>query len=89
MAPFMGGRVPYNANCPMIWDKNKLQQELKWDGTPLSAFGATQGTKSRDELERKMAECGRTKIPAKDILEMAKGIGKEWKGDHATKLTMT
>ena len=32
-----------------------------------------------------MAECGGTKIPAKDILAMAKRIGKDWKWDHVTK----
>ena len=83
-APFMGGRIPYTANNPMIWDQKKLQQEPKWEG-PLAAFGATHAAKSRDKLERKMAEYGGTKIPAKDILAMAKGIGKDWKGDYVTK----
>jgi len=83
-APFMGRRIPYTKNHPMIWDQVKLQQEPKWEG-PLAAFGATHGAKSRDELERKMAEHGGTKTPAKDILAMAKGIGKDWKGDHVTK----
>ena len=84
-APFMGTRVPYNANFPLIWDQNKLQQEPKWEGTPLGAFGATHGATSRDELERKMAEYGGTRIPGKDVLALAKGIGKDWKGDYVTK----
>jgi len=83
-APFMGGRIPCTENHPTIWDQVKLQQEPKWEGL-LAAFGVTHGAKSPDELERKMAACGGTKIPAKDILAMAKRIGKDWKWDHVTK----
>jgi len=68
----------------MIWDQVKLQQEPKWEGV-LAAFGATRGAKSRDELEHKLAAHGGTKVLAKDILAMAKGIGKDWKGDHVMK----
>ena len=45
----------------------------------------THGAKSSDELERKLAAHGGTKVPAEDILAMAKGIGKDWKGDHVMK----
>jgi len=84
MAPFVGGRVSYHENHPMLWDQVKLQQEPKWEGA-LAAFGATHGAKSRDELERKLAAYGGNKVPAEDILAMAKGIGKDWKGDHVMK----
>jgi len=57
-APHMGTMIPHNANFPMIWDQNKLQQEPKWEGTPLSAFGATHGAVNQDKMERKMAEHG-------------------------------
>jgi len=84
-APFMGTRVPYNVNFPMIWDQNKLQQEPKWKGIPLGAFGATHGATNRDELERKMAEFGGTRKPGMDVLALANGIRKDWKGDCVTK----
>ena len=80
----MGGKVPHTKNHPMIWDQTKLQQEPKWEG-PLAAFGMTHGAKSCNELERNLAEDGGSKIPAKDILAMAKGIGMNWKGEHAPK----
>jgi len=83
-APHVGVRTPYHENHPMMWDQEKLQQEPKWEGA-LAAFGATHGAKSRDELERKLAAYGGTKVPAEDILAMAKGIGKDWKGDHVMK----
>jgi len=83
-ALFMGGKVPYTKNHPMIWDQTKLLQEPKWEGA-LAAFGMTHNADSRDELERNLACKGGSKVPAKDILAMAKGIGMNWRGEYAPK----
>jgi len=83
-APFMGAKVPYAENHPMIWDQTKLQQEPKWEGA-LAAFGMTHNASSRDELERNLALEGGSKVPAKDILAMAKGIGMNWRGEYSPK----
>jgi len=81
-APFMGTRTAYNANFSKIWDQTNLQQEPKWKGTALGAFGATHGATNRDKLERKMTEYGGTRNLDMEVLVLAKGIGKDWKGDQ-------
>ena len=82
-APYMGPRVEYEVNLPMIWDQTSLEQEPEWKGT-IIAFGATHGTVDRDELTRELAKYGGTRKQNMEVLALAKGIGTDWTGKYVT-----